>query len=276
MGLAEQTGQAARSLAVRALVTGASSGIGRAVAEQLLADGWDVLGLSRTYPKGMLEYERFSWHHGDLLTGYGVNHLHHRLANGLDAVVHAAAMQGPIGPVDETRSQDWLDCIRVNLIGTYRVVSVALPFLQQSADGRLLLFSGGGAFNARPEYSAYAVAKAGVVSLMETLATELPPNVTVNCVSPGWVPTPMNGHPDAPSPEKDRAVACVMHLLSPETRGLTGRTISAEYDGWQSLNQQTIPLMGKMGTRARHKVWPMNVDGSFVYRSDGSDVAEVV
>jgi 3-oxoacyl-[acyl-carrier protein] reductase len=263
-------------VAVRALVTGASSGIGRAVAEQLLDDGWDVLGLSRTYPKGMLAYERFSWHHGDLLTGYGVNHLRHRLVEGLDAVVHAAAVQGPIGPLVETKPQDWLDCIRVNLIGTYRVVSLALPFLQQSEDGRLLLFSGGGAFNARPEYSAYAVAKAGVVSLMESLAAEMGDTVAVNCVSPGYVPTPMNGHPDAPSAEKDRAVACVMHLLSPETQGLTGRTISAEYDGWASLNQQTIPLIGKMGTRHRHKVWPMNADGSYVYRSDGNAVAEVV
>ena len=133
-----------------------------------------------------------------------------------------------------------------------RAVKIAL---RQSDDGRILLFAGGGAFNGRPDYSAYAVAKAGVVSLMETLAAE-EQRVTVNCVSPGRVSTPMIGCPDAPSPEKDRAVACVMHLLSDQTQGLTGSTISAEYDQWDCITQENVESINDslLGKRHRYRI----------------------
>jgi hypothetical protein len=48
--------------------------------------------------------------------------------------------------------------------------------------------------------------------------------------------------------------ACVRHLLSPATRGLTGRTLAAQWDDWRHLNQMTIPHLGEMGTRSRHSI----------------------
>lgn len=240
----------------RALVTGASSGIGLAVARMLLADGWAVLGASRT--QAPIRHERFRWAMADVSLGYQAERLHRFLHGGpLDALVHCAATQGPVGPLEDADAVAWLGCVRTNLVGAFHVVKTALSYLHESDDGRILLFAGGGAFNPRPNYSAYAASKAGVVGLMETLAEELNgTTVTANCVSPGFVPTPIHAasleagpgvigqdvyaHVEQKMAEDDgtaleRAVACVRHLLSEEARGLTGKTVSAEWDDWRAI-----------------------------------------
>lgn len=241
-----------------ALVTGASSGIGKAVTLALLDQGWTVYGLSRTDPG--IDHDRFMRLYADLYLPSEVDLAGRWLQRpGLDAVVHCAAVQGPVGPLRDSEPSEWQACIQVNLVGAYELVRATLPALerraQQTGDSRILLFSGGGSFSPRPDYSAYAVAKAGVVSLMETLAVELDGSgITVNCVAPGFVPTPMTGHEeDGPSPEKEQAVACVLRLLAPQTRGLTGKTISAPYDDWESINPLTVDGLNAspQGTRTR-------------------------
>lgn len=255
-----------------ALVTGCSSGIGRAVAEALMADDWGVVGLSRTRPDlldaaGM---DAFDWEQDDLSAGstipFGPDWT-------FDALVHCAAEYGPIGPFESIDLAAWVRTINVNLIGTARVVRAALPALRRSDDPRILLFAGGGAFNPRPRYSAYATSKAGVVSLVETLAEELAPDIGVNGVSPGFVPTAIHRATLAAGPDlasgneyaqallaatytptaMERAVACVRHLLSPATKGLTGKTISAEHDCWQAVTAADVESLNDspLWTRTR-------------------------
>ncbi|HVQ45104.1 MAG TPA: SDR family oxidoreductase [Candidatus Saccharimonadia bacterium] len=238
-----------------ALVTGASSGIGKAVAEALLQDSWSVLGTSRRKPA--IEHERFSWIGTDLVSKYQAGRIGnaYKFGHPLDALVHCAATYGPEGWVGDVDAEDWVRTITVNLEATFHVVQSVLPYLLKSEDGRILLFSGGGAFGPYAGRSAYAASKAGVVSLMETMAEEQA-RVSVNCVAPGYVPTPMTGHLDAPSPEKDRAVACVLRLLSSETKGLTGKTISAEHDDWSRINQENVESLNDslLGQRHRYKL----------------------
>jgi NAD(P)-dependent dehydrogenase (short-subunit alcohol dehydrogenase family) len=263
----------------RALVTGCSRGIGRAITEALLADGWEVVGLSRTCPP--IKHPAFGWHHADLSSGYAVHTSSYLCEPSLDALIHCAADQGPVAPFAGDpghlgRYAHWLSCVRTNLFGTYYALDLAMPYLLKSDDGRALLFAGGGAFNPRPNYSAYAAAKAGVVGLMETVSAELEgTSVTVNCVSPGRVPTPMLGLPDQGSPEMDRVLACVRHLLSPAAKGLTGKTVSAEYDEWAAIRPETVASLNDsvMGTRHRYKIWGMADDGSFTYRTDANQLA---
>lgn len=216
----------------------------------LLADGWSVLGASRTPPD--LHHDAFDWTRVDV--GGNLGHLHDWMAEGIDALIHCAGIRGPHAPLEE-ESAEWAHTINVNLMGTYRIVRTTLPALRQSEDGRILLFSGGGAFNPSPEYSAYAVAKAGVVSLMETLAEELKgTRVTVNAVAPGYVPTSIHSDPVDDGGEAMRtAVACVRHLLSPQTTGLTGKTVSAAHDDWPHINQWNVERLNASpdGTRYR-------------------------
>jgi len=256
----------------RALVTGCSSGIGNAVTRALLSDGWIVIGVSRSKP-ALIAHDAFIWEHCDLRRPWQIMKGAWRMAPRLDAVVHCAAIQGPVGKLEDSDPLEWAECVKVNLLATYEVVRTTLPFLRESDDARMLLFSGGGSFSPRPRYSAYAASKAGVVALMESLAPEIPP-VTVNCVAPGFVPTPIHNATLEAGPERagcnewgrvvraagqcaDEAmapvVACVRHLLSDETRGLTGKTISVPHDGWRDIRESDVAYLNdsEVWTRAR-------------------------
>lgn len=240
-----------------AIVTGCSRGIGRAVTEMLLADGWRVLGVSRTEPE---RWQGFNWLSCDVADfGLLEGGLTHYGLDAVDAVVHCAGVRGPFGSFLESDPSDWAETIQTNLMGAASTVRATLPYLLRSEDARILLFSGGGAFDPAPGYSAYAASKGGTVALMETLAAELAEtSVTVNCVAPGFVATEI--HRGTPHEGKDdhgamrTAVALVRHLLSPQTQGLTGRTISAQWDDWQRLSPWTIPHLDRMGTRDRRMI----------------------
>lgn len=243
-----------------AIVTGASKGIGRAVTEMLLAEGWHVTGVSRTDPQ--IERSDFWWVECDLgavepwEAGFLLG------VDPFDALVHCAGVRGPFGPFLENDPEEWERTIATNLTGTARIVRAALPSLLRSEDARILLFSGGGAFSPEPGYSAYAATKGATVALMETLAEELSnTSVTVNAIAPGFVPTDIHKgtpheHRQAAPDAMANAVACVRHLLSPQTQGLTGRTISAAWDDWASIDQTTIDsvMESTMGMRDRHKI----------------------
>jgi NAD(P)-dependent dehydrogenase (short-subunit alcohol dehydrogenase family) len=248
-----------------ALVTGCSRGIGLAVREALLGDSWRVYGAARTAPA--LDHPEFSFAETDVAALASVERLRDAVeadlaGRPLDAVIHCAVVQSPVGPLEETDPNEWAKSIQIGLVGSYNVVRLMLPQLHGSRSGRILLFAGGGAFSPRARFSAYACAKAGVVRLAETLAEELKgTSVTVNCVAPGFVPTPIHettlkaGRRLAGA-EYDRVirdvayddgsrlprvVACIRHLLSPSTRSLRGETVAAQFDDWEHLTPFTVP-----------------------------------
>ena len=248
-----------------ALVTGCSRGIGLAVATALLGEGWQVHGAARTAPD--LDHPAFRFVETDVSVLASVERLRATIeadlaGRPLDAVIHCAMVQAPVGPLEETDPEAWAHAIQIGLIGPYNVVRLMLPQLHRSPDGRILLFAGGGAFGPRPRFSAYACAKAAIVRLGETLAEELRgTSVSVNCVAPGFVPTPIHdatlqagrrlagaeydrvvrdvAHDDGT--QMEQVVACIRHLLSPSTRGLSGKTVAAQFDDWELLTPFTVP-----------------------------------
>ena len=244
----------------RAVVTGASSGIGRAVMETLLTEGHEVLCLGRRAP---LFIRGARWFYSDLTDHLWSSEAADRLADErYDWLIHCAGTQEPVGAFEASDERQWERGIAVNLLGTARVVRTLLPSLLASDDPRIVLLSGGGAFNPRPNFSAYAVAKAGVVALMETLAEELRGRVAVNCVAPGFVPTPIHEParaaglpvPEAAGGEMERAVACILHLLSDEAHGLTGKTVSAAHDDWRGITQARVPDLNRSSVWTRTRI----------------------
>ena len=111
---------------------------------------------------------------------------------GLDTLIAAAGVQGPIGPLLSTDPKAWMETIEVNLIGVVNSCRAVLPPMIEKRSGKIILIVGGGSGHTRPNFGAYAASKAAVVRFAEGLAIEVSDhNVQVNCISPGNVYTHM-------------------------------------------------------------------------------------
>jgi 3-oxoacyl-[acyl-carrier protein] reductase len=191
----------------------------------------------------------------------------------VDVLINCAGAFGAIGPLETTDTDEWFGTFRVNVLGAYLMIKRSLPLLAASTDARILNVSGGGAFAPFPNYSAYACSKSAIVRLTECLAAELAPRgIAVNAVAPGFVATDAHLATLAAGPERagslhfrrtqsilqeggaDMAlmVDCVRTLLSPCTAGLTGKTISANFDPWQ-----TSAFSSRIADIARSDLWTM-------------------
>ena len=111
---------------------------------------------------------------------------------GVHVLVAAAAVQGPVGPLAEVSPAAWAEAIQVNLIGVMHSCRAVLPQMIERRSGKIIVLSGEGAGGPRPNFSAYAAAKAGLVRLVETLAEEVRDhNIQVNAMTPGGAYTHM-------------------------------------------------------------------------------------
>jgi NAD(P)-dependent dehydrogenase (short-subunit alcohol dehydrogenase family) len=226
----------------RILVTGASSGIGRAIALRCLAEGGRVLATGRradaleelegaeAYPRDLLEAGA-----AEACVGRAVERL-----GGLDGVVHAAGTvlrgQDPRSSSDEEID----DVLVANLAVPQRVARAALAALGHG--GSLVLISSQLGRIGAPGYASYCAAKGGVDALVRSLAVEVGADgIRVNAVAPGLVRTPMayygrdnfdelepaiaERHPLRRIGEPDDIAGPVAFLLSHAAAWITGQTI---------------------------------------------------
>ncbi len=112
-----------------------------------------------------------------------------------DVVINAAAIQGPIGPLWTIPPAQWEAALRTDLFGAFLVTKEAINAMIPGGSGVIIHFSGGGSAYARPNFSAYGVAKTGVLRLVETVSEELVSagyaGICINAVAPGAVRTGM-------------------------------------------------------------------------------------
>jgi NAD(P)-dependent dehydrogenase (short-subunit alcohol dehydrogenase family) len=251
-----------------AIVTGGSRGIGKAIAEALLREGSKVvIGARSKREINKTVKELSSW--GEII-GITVDvskfkEVHNLVLEtlekfrSLNILINAAGIQGPIGPVFEVKTGEWIHNIQVNLIGTMLCCKEVLPTFVSQRRGKIINFSGGGATSPRPNFSAYACSKAAVVRFTETLADEVRQyGIDVNVVAPGAVNTRMldeilkagkvageelnlardrKSH-GGTSPEL--AAELVVFLASDASNGLTGKLVSAPHDDWKGWDSLRI------------------------------------
>ena len=159
----------------------------------------------------------------------------------LTSLVHAAAVQGPIGSITDVDPQEWLDTVRVDLFGAFLAVRQTCARLKRGGGGRIVLFAGGGAAAPFPDFTAYACSKAGVVRLTETVAQEMAnDHIEINCLAPGLVATRMlestlaAGHvPKVEPVPASLGAGTAAFLISDLAAGITGKFVAAPYDGWR-------------------------------------------
>lgn len=204
------TGRAARPVGT-VLVTGAASGLGRAVVEAVSAAGGRPLLIDRvpvTSPPSEREREPLSAV-VDLADTAAAHTATTRLvaaAGGLDAVVTAAGTDR-CGPFAEVDAEEWERVVRVNLFGVAAVVRAALPHLR-GRGGRIVTVASTLGLRAAGDATAYCASKFGVVGFTRALATELAGEVGVTLLVPGGMATAFfDGRPEQYRPAPDQMLA---------------------------------------------------------------------
>jgi len=223
------------------MVTGATSGIGRAVASALVQNGATVIlhgrsekALEALYqelkPLGpepsvaQLDLERAQGPQYQQLT----NEIESRYGR-LDGLLHNAAILGDKSPIEHYDIGLWQRVLLVDLTAPFVLTRCLLPLLRSSTDASLVFTSSGVGVRGRAFWGAYAVAKAGLENLAQTLTDELENTpIRVNVVNPGGTRTKMRtraypAESPASLPTPESVAPPFLYLLGGASRGVRGR-----------------------------------------------------
>jgi len=265
---------------VKAIITGADQGFGKAIAKEFVSQGASVCICSRNPEKlimAVTEIERYKKRDtqkiisikADIGIYEEVNDLY-RFAleefGMLNCVVNNAGIYGPIGA---TIDIDWgklEQVVRINLMGTlYSMRKAVAAFKEQKAEGRIINLSGGGATAPMPNFMGYAITKAAIVRATETMARETEKDrIYINAVAPGALNTRLldqvlEAGEEAVGEEfyqkslkqkenggasLEQAARLVAYLASGASGELTGKLISAVWDNWDSFSDHLDALKG--------------------------------
>jgi len=196
-----------------ALVTGASRGIGAAVAVELARRGVHVVLLARTQG-GLDETDDAVRAVGgtatllpmDLRDSAAIDPVGPSIATRfgrLDILVHSAAMLGRLTPVAHIQPGDWDNALGVNLTATWRLIRTCDPLLRAAPAGRAVFLSDSLVEAPRAYWGIYGATKAGMAHLVQTYASESPAPMRVSLFDPGVVATRLRAEA---FPGEDRTV----------------------------------------------------------------------
>jgi 3-oxoacyl-[acyl-carrier protein] reductase len=232
-----------------ALVTGASRGIGAAIAKALAADGWPV-GVNYRSDKDAADkvVAEIEGDGGkavalgaDVAEPGAADELFKSVESHFDAPVLVLVNNAGIARDDLTPSLDddqWSAVIDTDLTAAFRLTRRALKSMMRARSGRIVNISSVVALRANPGQSNYAAAKAGLIAFTKTAAVEVARRgVTVNAVAPGWIETEMTAGvsddllkavPARRAGKPEEVAACVRFLVSEEAGYVTGAVLSVD------------------------------------------------
>jgi NAD(P)-dependent dehydrogenase (short-subunit alcohol dehydrogenase family) len=209
--------------AKRVLITGAASGIGRAVAEHFIRAGACVGVVDADDAVHQLNTEGALCWQADVSDARAVERTvddAHTQLGRLDVLAHMAGiMRGQAVPLVELPDPLWDDVIRVNLTGSYLVAKHVARHMIAAGRGVIVLAASGAGVVAPSGSVAYGASKGGVYGLSLTLAQELrPKGIRVHVVCPGLVATPLLDRSIAEGKQRDpdRYTSDRLHVVSPD------------------------------------------------------------
>ncbi len=254
-----------------AIVTGASGTIGREILGVLLRRGMHVVAASRSVSrleKLISEYypsyaEKILIHETDVRNTDEVRDMVEFAASQgrIELLVNGAGSYGSIGLVRDIPPLEWKNALETNLYGAYNCTYYVLRHLIPNGSGSIINIAGGGSTGPLQNLSSYAVSKAGMVRLTDSLAEEVRPySIRVNAILPGAIDSPMQdqlllaGDKAGPWYDKIKALRdsgdggvsaaltgeLIQFLVFGAGMSLTGKLISARYDQFKNWTKENI------------------------------------
>jgi NAD(P)-dependent dehydrogenase (short-subunit alcohol dehydrogenase family) len=230
------------------LITGATAGIGRALAVHAAGHGARVILHGRDVKKLEEVYDEIEALDGaphpsiavmDLATAD--DNAYRTLAESLseefgqlDGLVNNASLLGERFSIEQYDAGMWQQVMHVNVTAAFALTQVCLPLLHQSDDASIIFTSSGVGRQGKPFWGAYAVSKFATEGLSQVLASEQEHGgLRANCINPGPVRTEMRR---AAYPAEDRdalkgpaeILPTYMYLLGPDSKGVTGKSLDAQ------------------------------------------------
>ena len=226
----------------RAFVTGGGRGIGHATAVLLARAGAKVAVGYRSRKPAPAAHITASVR-GDLGTALGAKKAVAEALRALDGSLDILVINHGVWPADDVpvakmTDEQWESTRRANLDGVIYVCRAAIPSLAEG--GTIVLVASTAGQRGEAFHSDYAATKGAVISLTKSLAVELAPKLTVNCVAPGWVDTEMSAKPYAGGGRErieqtiplrrvasaDDVAGPIVFLCSPLARHITGEILN--------------------------------------------------
>jgi 3-oxoacyl-[acyl-carrier protein] reductase len=252
-----------------AIVTGASQGLGLAIARKFASAGADLIVCARNYEKlkeaskEILDArsssdQRLITMKADVSIQDDVKNIIDRALDEFSAIhilVNNAGVYGPMGPIETVDWEKLRNSIEINLFGSILMCRAVLPHFRDEKYGKIIQLSGGGATSPMPRLEAYAVSKSAIVRFIESLALDCVDDcIDVNAVAPGLLDTRfldqvldagpvavgeafynrMRGSRESGkcTPLEAGARLCLF-LASSVSDGISGRLISAVWDDYE-------------------------------------------
>jgi NAD(P)-dependent dehydrogenase (short-subunit alcohol dehydrogenase family) len=225
-----------------AVITGASRGIGRAVAQRFAAEGAELVLIARSV-EGLEKTDDLVRAAGgvatlvplDITDGSGVDRLGAALAERwgrLDILVGNAAILGDLSPIGHIDPNEWTRVLRVNATANWWLLRSLDVLLRASPSGRAIFVTSGVTQSAYAYYGAYAASKAALESLVRTYAAEISKtNVRANLIDPGVIRTALRAQAypgeDPGTLRPPEAVTAAFVDLAEEACRHQGKRISA-------------------------------------------------
>jgi NAD(P)-dependent dehydrogenase (short-subunit alcohol dehydrogenase family) len=230
------------------LITGASQGIGRALALSAAKHGATTILLGKSLKKLESLYDEIvqagypepAIHPLNLLRiqpkdAYELAQSIQGMFSRLDGLIHNAAVTAQICEVELLQPEKWQEAIHVNLNAPYLLTHALLPLLKQSTNSSILFTTADESLKGKAYWSAYSASKFGLLGLAQSLHHELETNtdIRVNCINPGKVRTSLRigaypGIDPNSLPLPEEILTHYLYLLSPHAKHVRGKWVNAQ------------------------------------------------
>lgn len=260
-----------------AIITGASQGLGLAIAKAYVDAGASVFlcardeevlrqAASEVAALAQTRDQKILFQSGDVSRQEDVKRMFRHAIDAFGSIqilVNNAGVYGPKGPAEDCDLAEWWSSVEINLLGSVRTTCELLPHFKENKYGKVVQISGGGATKPLPFLSAYAASKAAIVRFMETVAEEVRGyKIDLNAVAPGFLDTRLLDEVLNAGPEKvgqeffktaqrekirggtplSKGAELCVYLGSEASDGITGKLLAAVWDPWPTLAEHREEL----------------------------------